>query len=326
MSARPKQDRQRPKVVYVMGAGRSGSTILGVALGNCAGVFYAGELESWLRRAGAPDPGDEERTRFWDAIREQVRGEDLFGERAWRLLEHSAAALRFYNWPARRRLRSRYLEVTETLYRTIARTATATHVVDTSHYPLRARELRRLRGVEVYLVYLVRSPHKVVASFSRPDTPKSRKTPLATNVYLWLTHLVSMVVFLGHRRDRRMVLYYEDFAADPERILGQLMSALDVAATRPQLTSLDRGIPFQGNRLLRFKTITFHQSSEQPERRSPLISLLHLPWTSALARLRPRVGGTPATERAETTVGRTPAADVAETAESLLAATSDRGL
>jgi hypothetical protein len=314
MSARPEQDgRQQPKVVYVMGAGRSGSTILGVALGNCTGVFYAGELESWLRRSGVPDPGDEERIRFWDAIREQVHGEDLFGERAWRLLEHSAAAFRVYNWPARRRLRSRYLEVTETLYSAIARAATATHIVDTSHYPLRARELRRLSGVEVYLVYLVRSPHKVVASFNRRDTPKSRKTPLATNAYLWLTHLVSIVVFLGHRRDRRVVLHYEDFTADPERILGRLISALDLSATPPELTSLDRGIPFQGNRLLRSKTITFRRSSEHPERRSPLISLLHLPWTSALACLRPRVGGTPAAAGAETT-------------ESLVAATSERGL
>ena len=29
-----------PKVLYVLGAGRSGSTILGVALGNFEGVFF----------------------------------------------------------------------------------------------------------------------------------------------------------------------------------------------------------------------------------------------------------------------------------------------
>jgi hypothetical protein len=314
MSAQPEQDdRRRPKVVYVMGAGRSGSTILGVALGNCAGVFYAGELESWLWRSGVPDSGDEERTRFWDAIREQVRGEDLYGKRVRRLLEHSAAALRFYDWPARRRLRSRYLAVTEALYRAIADTAEATHIVDTSHYPLRARELRRMSGVEVHLVYLARSPHKVIASFSRRDTPKSRKAPLATHVYLWLTHLVSIVTFLRHPHDRRMVLCYEDFAADPKRVLGQLMDALEISTAAPELTSLERGIPFQGNRLLRFKTITFRQSSDQPEQRSTLISLLHFPWTFALARLRPRVGSSPAEDRDES-------------AESLVAAMSDRGL
>ncbi|HEX4467726.1 MAG TPA: hypothetical protein VH025_11110, partial [Solirubrobacteraceae bacterium] len=42
------------KVLYVMGAGRSGSTILGVMLGNCEGIFYAGELDKWLPREGRP--------------------------------------------------------------------------------------------------------------------------------------------------------------------------------------------------------------------------------------------------------------------------------
>jgi len=43
----------RPTVIYVMGAGHSGSSILGVALGNCAGVFYAGEVDEWLLKGGA---------------------------------------------------------------------------------------------------------------------------------------------------------------------------------------------------------------------------------------------------------------------------------
>ena len=36
-------------MIYVMGAGHSGSTILGVALGNCAETLYAGEVEEWLQ-------------------------------------------------------------------------------------------------------------------------------------------------------------------------------------------------------------------------------------------------------------------------------------
>src|SRR2546423_15271469 len=55
---------ERPKVVYVMGAGRSGSTILGVTLGNCADVFFAGELDKWLALSGKPTGEDTERVRF----------------------------------------------------------------------------------------------------------------------------------------------------------------------------------------------------------------------------------------------------------------------
>ena len=61
--------RPRPRVIYVMGAGRSGSTTLGITLGNCEGVFYAGELDNWLVRSGVPPVEDSERARFWSQVR-----------------------------------------------------------------------------------------------------------------------------------------------------------------------------------------------------------------------------------------------------------------
>ncbi len=295
----PKLDpKQSPKVIYVMGAGRSGSTILGVTLGNCEQVFYAGELDAWLRRSGVPTKADGERAQFWTTVREETGGEDLFGDSAWRALEHSQTLFRFYRWPVRRRLRKRYLEVSEGLYRAIARTAGATHIVDTSHYPLRVRELRRLAGIDIYLIYLVRNPQSVVASFNRRDTPKSRKSPLATNAYLWLTHLLSMAVFLSHRSDRKFILYHEDFAANPDQVLDRILGALDIQSAAPDLKSLERGIPFQGNRLLKSKVIAFRGGDGSPAQRSRLTSLLHSPWVAALSHLRPRVVGSLSDEHA----------------------------
>lgn len=46
---------ERPKVIYVMGAGRSGSTILGVVLGNCTNVFDAGEARRVATTVGDPE-------------------------------------------------------------------------------------------------------------------------------------------------------------------------------------------------------------------------------------------------------------------------------
>ena len=73
-AAAPDATAARPQVVYVMGSGRSGSTILGLALGNCDGVFYAGELDNWLVRSGTPVLGGLERTRFWSTVRDDVPG------------------------------------------------------------------------------------------------------------------------------------------------------------------------------------------------------------------------------------------------------------
>src|SRR5580704_9714132 len=102
----------KPKVIYVMGQGKSGSTILGVALGNCDGVFFAGEMCSWLMTSGRPILGGRERTLFWRGVREQMTdAEELFGGAAFESLERGLSPLRIDRWPSRRRLRERYLPV-----------------------------------------------------------------------------------------------------------------------------------------------------------------------------------------------------------------------
>lgn len=282
-------NRTRPKVVYILGAGRSGSTVLGVTLGNCAEFFYAGEVDAWLPRHGVPQRGGPERTPFWNSVRDEVEGADeLFGNEAQRSIERSLAVFRVHKWPARRRLRARYRRVAEELYHAIARTAEATHVVDTSHYPLRARELQALEAIELYLVFLVRDPQGVVASFDPRDATSYSKSTFTTNAYLWLTHLLSLFVFLRHPRDRRLFLRHEDFLLDPEGVLRQILDWSESSAAIPDLTSLRTGIPLQANRFTRSsEVIALKGPSASPARRSRMTALLQLPWAPVFSRLRP---------------------------------------
>jgi hypothetical protein len=279
---------ERPKVLYVMGAGRSGSTVLGVTLGNCEDVFYAGELDAWLVRSGAPLLDGAERTRFWAEVRDQVDGAaDLFGREAQRALERSVSVFRIHKWPVRRRLRQRYRRIAQDVYAAIARTAGASHVVDTSHYPLRARELQALSGVDFYLLYLMRDPQSVVASFNRTDVVQYTKSTLTTNVYLWLTNFISVLVFLRQRRDRRLFVRYEDFVTDPAGVVRAILNVADSPAALPDFTSLRTGMPLLGNRLIRSEVIALKGKSAPPARRSWITSILQLPWSPVLSRMRP---------------------------------------
>jgi Sulfotransferase family len=291
-------ERPRPKVVYVMGAGRSGSTVLGVALGNCSGVFFAGELDKWLVRRGTPQLEDDERQRFWSGVRDEVGGAELFGGQAHRSLERSSAVFRIRDWTARRRLRQRYRRVSENLYLTVARAAGVTHVVDTSHYPLRARELRALEGIELYLLFLVRDPQSVIASLDRRDVAERRFGMLTANAYLWLTHLLCVLVFLRHPRDRRLFLRHEDFIADPEGVMRKILDLTGSSAAIPDLTELRTGIPLHGNRLVNSEVIALRRDEPRP-RRSATTTLLQLAWVALLPRLRPAV--TASTPRDPTT-------------------------
>jgi hypothetical protein len=276
-----------------MGAGHSGSTILGVTLGNCERCFYAGEVEEWLVKSGQPPWAGTERSQFWSTVTERVDGRDLFGAEANRLIERSSSLLRVDRWARRRGMLRRYREVAEELLCAIADTADATHVIDTSHFPLRARELARLAGIELYLLYLVKDPQSVVASNTRELSPhelaERRYRALVMNANLWLTQLVSVLVFLRHPRRRRLFLRYEQLIADPEGVLRQILDVVDSDAAIPDLRSLRVGVPLEGNRLIRSDVIALRRSGGETPRSSSITRLLQLPWHPILARLRPRV-------------------------------------
>lgn len=281
----------RTKLVYVMGAGHSGSTILGVALGNCADFFYAGEVEEWMVNAGKPPWMSGERVAFWEQVTAQTDGADLFGAEALYCIERSSALLRVDRWSMRRRLLSSYRRVCEELLSAIARTAGASHIVDTSHFPLRARELKKLRDVDLFLLFLVRDPHGVVDSnlrqFRSHEIAERRWRTIVMNLNLSLTLLVSVVVFLGHRRDRRLFVRHEDFVSDPEGVLRQILDVVGSDAQIPDLSDLRVGAPLEGNRLIRTTRISLERRPQHSWRGSLLTTLMQLPWRPVLDSLRP---------------------------------------
>lgn len=295
MSGRADREGRGPRVLYVMGAGRSGSTTLGITLGNCGELFFAGELDNWLPRSGLPQVEDAERLAFWDQVRARLAdpegAEQLYGTESQHLLERSASLMRVHRGPARRRLRRRYRAVAADLYRAVSSASGKPGVVDTSHYPLRARELQRAEGFDLRLLFLVRDPGSVVASFSRRDVSEFRKSPLHANLYLWVTHLLCLLVFLRHPRERRLLVRYEDFIADPAAVVTRILEAGGCADTAPpDFSALRVGAPLQGNRVTREETISLRTGSDPMGGRSPLTRVLQAPMMALLGRLRPATG------------------------------------
>lgn len=296
-AARPLPEEGRPQVLYIMGAGRSGSTILGVTLGNCADVFFAGELDHWLVRGGLPRRDGEPFERLWGSVLERARPPaELFGG-VTKSLERSSALLDPRKLARGRRVRARYRLASERLYRALVEASGDAVIVDSSHYPLRARELRALPGIDLYLVYLVRDPQRVVASLGRTDVPERTFGPWTANAYLWLTHAVSTIVFLSHPSARRSFVRYEDFLADPQRVLTRILAMCGRVAAPGDLSRLRTGLPFHGNRLIRSETVGLTAEPAPSARDAPasrlsstLTAVLQSPWRlvfSLLARAVP---------------------------------------
>jgi hypothetical protein len=287
----------RPRVIYVMGAGRSGSTTLGITLGNCAGVFYAGELDNWLARSGTPQIRDAQRELFWVGVRERLqdpaRAVELFGDRTQRSIERSLSLFRVHEWYTRRRLSGAYRAVCEDLFRALTSAASSPCIADTSHYPLRARELQRIAGIDLYIILLVRDPQGVVASFNRHDVGEFTKSTFHSNAYLWVTYVLSLFVFLRHPRARRLFLRYEDFIASPGAITQQILDLCGCPNEElPDFGSLQIGMPLQGNRVSRSRTLALKSTADRAPRISRLTAVLQAPLQALLSALaRPRARG-----------------------------------
>lgn len=298
----------RPKVVYVIGAHRSGSTVLGVTLGNCEGVFFAGELHSWLTRRGLPSFGGEQGARLWQAIADEVpNAQELFGHETQLVLDRSSVIYRPHKWLRRRRLRGPYRRIYQDLYRAIARQTGSSHIVDTSHYPLRAIELQALRGIDLYLLFLVRDPQGIVDSFDARHTDSPSKSAFVTNAQLWVTYSLALLAFLRHPRERRLFVRHEDFLADPEGVLRQILDRTGSEASIPDLTALRTGSPLQGNRFLKRSDVIALRGPGAPPRRSPMTKVLQLPLALIFARLRPAVTARPAAPAAAAADGHSSA-------------------
>jgi hypothetical protein len=296
--AEPAADK--PKVLYVLGAHRSGSTVLGVTLGNCANVFFAGELHSWLTRRGVPSFGGEQGAQLWQAIADEVpNAQELFGHETQLTLDRSSVIYRPHKWPRRRRLRGPYRRIYEDLYRAIARQTGSTQIVDTSHYPLRAIELQALGGIELYLLFLVRDPQGVVDSFDARHTDSPSKSSFVTNAQLWVTHLLALLAFARQPRERRMFVRHEDFLADPAGVLGQILERTGSSAPIPDLTALRTGSPLQGNRFLKRSEVIALRGPGAPPRRSLLTKAMQLPFALLFSRLRPAVVARPGAHAAD---------------------------
>jgi hypothetical protein len=143
-------------------------------------------------------------------------------------------------------------------------------------------------------VLLVRDPQDVVASnvreISRHEVAERRVRILATNVELWLTHLMSVLVFLRQPRRRRVFVRYESFVADPEGVMARIIDSLGTGVRPPDMSALRGGVALQGNSLIMSQTIAVKRSTRATVRWSQLTALAQACWEPVFARLRPVAG------------------------------------
>lgn len=262
------REEGKPLVLYIMGTGRCGSTVLGMTLGHLRNVFYAGELSAWTAMKGVPLTARvtkrEESLAFWKSVKDtMLSAEEMCGYDLRAMQEHHAVLFRPWQY-LNRRWRRLWTRHNRELFQAVADQSEAATVVDSSHLPLRALHLRRCKDVDARVLYLVRDPRAVVRSFQTATGRRKPFTALKANLYCLLVTILSCCVFLRYSKSKRMRIQFEDFVSDPERIVSEIASFIGETDRLTSFENLDTGMVFHANRVAREETF----SVRRPEARS----------------------------------------------------------
>ncbi len=236
--------RQDPlKVIFIAGYGRSGTTLLDIALGQQSGVFAAGEITAlprhvWREREFCACRNQVDACDFWrpviDAWHHHQSPDtlDAHGRRAARLEWLFDPRRLFASIVAGKETRA-YREGTSVLLHEIAAASGASVIVDSSKLPGRASSLMSIKGIEVFVVHMVRDGRGVAWSMMKPYR-RSVEAGIQKELKpkpLWYTAARWFAVNLGTElvrarlpRKRSMRVRYEDFVADPEGTVRSILA------------------------------------------------------------------------------------------------------
>ena len=240
-------------VLYVMGAGRSGSTLLDLLLGSIPGYFSTGELRYLYQRClldGAPCACGQQVTAcpVWEEVLRAAFGSPPYDRLAADMVRWQASGLRLRHAPllalrgagpsvSRAGLASRYLERHGSLHPAVARVTGSSVIVDSSKSAADAHLLARDPRLRTHVVFLVRDPRAVVYSWgrrkARPDTGAPDLSmavkPAAAGALDWCKeNAAALAVRRALPAGQVTLLRYEDLAADPRAALVRVLRAADL--------------------------------------------------------------------------------------------------
>ena len=241
------------KVIYIAGYGRSGTTLLDIALGQQPGVFAAGELTAlarhvWKQREFCACRKRADECDFWSSVSSAWLKDRQPGamEQYGNLLARSEWLIdprRFlWRFGASKQGRS-YADATRSLFREVASASGSSVIVDSSKLPGRAAALFSIKDIEVYVVHMVRDGRGVGWSMAKPYQrsvedgiqKELKPNPIWYTAARWAS--VNLGVELLRRRlppQRSIRVRYEDFVADPEQAVKTIMAMIDQPYERPR--------------------------------------------------------------------------------------------
>lgn len=266
----PRRDGASPlSVLYIAGYGRSGTTLLSIALEQHPALFSAGEIHELTRHAWSQNTFCScglhlQECAFWAGVMRRwlPAGNEKFLE-DYVGLQKKFEPLSVLPSKAGGAAFDRFAAPTARLFQEIAAASGKNLIVDSSKMPGRAAALARMPGLNVYVVHLVRDGRGVAWSLSKSyardvsaglQREIKPKSALRTSLRWSMVNLATEGLKRAVGPDRYLFVRYEDFVTDPASIMTRIgeMIGVDLSAAGARIAQgegIKAGHQIAGNRL-----------------------------------------------------------------------------
>jgi hypothetical protein len=238
------EKRQRePLVVFLAGAGRSGSTLLGNAIAQMPRSVHVGELRFLLediawhdRTCGCGQPL--RACPMWRDVRSAAFGDDVDDVDLEMVARFSLSALRYRPRALLglgRQARSQepidqsakqYADALRRLYLAVASVTDSTVIVDSSKIAMHVYLGSRFAGVRSHVVHLVRDVRAIAYSWRRSSIDDVTFGPVRTSGS-WVVSNIAVGALQARLGESGYTLVrYEDFIRDPGSTLREIVDAI----------------------------------------------------------------------------------------------------
>ncbi|MGH7493282.1 MAG: sulfotransferase family protein [bacterium] len=251
-----REEAEKIEVIYLLGCGRSGSTLLDLVLGSHHRVASVGEIwyhHRWLENnfectCGAPF----ESCDFWQAVTEKLRGShNQAGVTPVQSRRGKVRALLQLlaggKLPARAQTRG-YALATYRLFKAVQEVSQKPVILDSSKNPMRLLYLGASGLFKIKIIHLIRDGRAYVNSTRWPVKMPAQGGQTAPAQSVWratwrwlLTNSLSSLICSRLPKASWCAIKYEDFASAPVVVMQRLCEFLDIQYS-PDLLAGDKPV------------------------------------------------------------------------------------
>ncbi|HIP33471.1 MAG TPA: sulfotransferase [Bacteroidia bacterium] len=224
-------DKNKTNIIYLMGAGRSGTTILASLLGASKDILTIGEMHQFLEHIvydkNCSCGESLKKCQFWTAIVADYYKKNISELRKMDdymvgVESHSKIPISFF------KRNEEHIKFQENFYSIITKLNPSKYYLDSAKFISRVLQLRKSDKLNVKIIYLVRDVRGVINSFAK--NVQTQKNPISTIIYYTMINTAAQIVEWTYPKEI-LKLRYEDFIEKPVDTLDKIEQFIEVDLT-----------------------------------------------------------------------------------------------